>query len=147
MDNDVNFDGYHDIQIMEGDTWHVYLWGPEQGQFRQELDYGPMLRPETDAGFSLDSGHERVKLHYNDRNGLNGNRAALAEWRGDRLLLFRMMEFPPSFGDDPSQVFPVWVVDFPEGRELDGPFYGEDAGGGQMLFEAQWTKEEYEENR
>ena len=147
VDKDVNFDGYHDIQIMEGDTWHIYLWDPEQGQFRQELDYGPMLRPETDAGFSLDSEQERVKLHYNDRNGFNGNGAALAEWRGDRLMLPRMMEFPQSPGDDPDRAFPVRVVDFPEGRELDGPFYSDEPGGGQMLFEAQWTKEEYEEKR
>lgn len=147
MDEDVNFDGFRDLAIFAGDSWHVYLWDQEQGRAEPERDYGPLLYPPVGAGFSLDSRECMIELYYSDRDGRNGSVSGLARWQDDSLILLRTMEFPAMYGDDPQRVFPVRVVDFPGGQKLDGSFTDVSAGEGTVLFEAQWTKAEYEEKR
>ena len=144
MDEDVNFDGYNDFRIMESNARHIFLWDSKQRRVLQERDYGPMLCPERDAVFSLDSVKQLMELRYNDPKGISGSIYGLARWEEDRLLLLRSLELPALNGNDPGRIFPVRVVDFPEGRELNGPIYSADTEGGEVLFETQWTRAEYD---
>ncbi|MBS6953000.1 MAG: hypothetical protein KH230_07175 [Enterocloster asparagiformis] len=147
MDDDVNFDGCRDLSVLAGESRHVYLWDSGQGRADTGDDYGPLLYPLEGAGISLDSRARLIELRYSDREGRNGSVYGLARWQGDQLILLRRMEFPAQDSDDPQRAFPVRVVDFPGGWKLDGPFTGVSADEGVLLFDAQWTKAEYEEKK
>ena len=145
VEEDVNFDGYRDLYITEGNSQSIYLWDPKYGRFADETDYGPLLSPGIYTSFSLDSQEKRIELRRINQDRLITNIYGLAQWRDGRLILRRKLVFPSAYQEGTGKPCPVRVVDYPDGTVLDGPFYDVPDREGTLLFEKEWTAEEYQE--